>query len=396
MIGTRVMIGSDLELATVWNTVNMLEPLSPLVQDHGERNPRRAAESQDYMAVGQELFGLTSVEECDVAVLPFAWEDTRVGPDMKRRAEKFLEEARSAGKSVLVFHHEDQPVRITWPNAVVFRRSLHRSSKLNNEFGLPPWVIDPVGRYLAAPASLRPYSSRPTVSFCGYAPPLGVAMTRMQKMSTSARDVYRRVRTKVGLDERRGFSPPMFYRADSLRALQRSEQVDTNFVLRAVGSEHLDPKGYRPIDSSLSVEQYNAEYFENMVASDYVLAVRGLGNYSVRFYEAMACGRIPLFVDTDCVLPPLRGADWDAIVVRIDRREIRHLGRCLQQEHGRMGPEEFQARQARARSTWLRSLTMAGFFRSLHMTLTEVLSDGPIEGEKGTERLCRALMKQGS
>ena len=35
-----------------------------------------------------------------------------------------------------------------------------------------------------------------------------------------------------------------------------------------------------------------------MLASPYILCVRGAGNYSARFYEALALGRIPVLVNT--------------------------------------------------------------------------------------------------
>ena len=31
--------------------------------------------------------------------------------------------------------------------------------------------------------------------------------------------------------------------------------------------------------------------------------MRGAGNFSYRFYETLMMGRIPIFIDTDCVLP---------------------------------------------------------------------------------------------
>ncbi|MHB8439924.1 MAG: hypothetical protein ACYDD4_12295 [Acidimicrobiales bacterium] len=198
------------------------------------------------------------------------------------------------------------------------------------------------------------------------------------------------------MDERKGFSPPIFYRADALRALRPSRVVETKFVLRAVGSEHRDPRGYRPVDGSMDVEAYYREYFENILEGDYVLAVRGNGNYSVRFYEALACGRIPLYVDTDCVLPPLRRQAWDSIVLRVDRRDIGRIGSVVAKRHREIGPEEFRERQQVARAVWSESLSMAGFFRSLHATLSEVLAYGPIDGPVGRARLCQALGAHGT
>ena len=35
----------------------------------------------------------------------------------------------------------------------------------------------------------------------------------------------------------------------------------------------------------------------------FIFCMRGAGNFSYRFYETLMMGRIPIFIDTDCVLP---------------------------------------------------------------------------------------------
>ncbi len=52
------------------------------------------------------------------------------------------------------------------------------------------------------------------------------------------------------------------------------------------------------------------EYVHSMMESDYILCARGAGNFSRRLYEALSCGRIPVFVDTDCVLPYQSEINW--------------------------------------------------------------------------------------
>ena len=45
------------------------------------------------------------------------------------------------------------------------------------------------------------------------------------------------------------------------------------------------------------------EFVNNILGSDYTVCMRGGGNFSVRFYETLSLGRIPVFIDTDCLLP---------------------------------------------------------------------------------------------
>ena len=64
------------------------------------------------------------------------------------------------------------------------------------------------------------------------------------------------------------------------------------------------------------------EFYENMVSSDYIVCVRGGGNFSVRLYETLAMGRIPIFINTDCLLPLNKSIDWKKHVVWIEREDI--------------------------------------------------------------------------
>ena len=50
-------------------------------------------------------------------------------------------------------------------------------------------------------------------------------------------------------------------------------------------------------------KQAQLEYFENMENNIFTFCMRGAGNFSYRFYETLMMGRIPIFIDTDCVLP---------------------------------------------------------------------------------------------
>ena len=89
--------------------------------------------------------------------------------------------------------------------------------------------------------------------------------------------------------------------------------MDTNIVLRPSfygGAAGGDP------DAQL---QARTGYVENLVASDYVLCARGAGNFSYRLYETLSCGRIPVFVDTDCVLPH-EDVDRLALALRLGGR----------------------------------------------------------------------------
>jgi hypothetical protein len=345
------------------------------------------------MEKGPDLFELTNLEDCDVAVLPFHWEDTLRNAERAEAARAFFQRADELGRAVLVFYHGDPPARIDYPNAIAFKNSLHRSNRRLSEFCLPAFIADPIG-VTVDELSWRPHRPVPTVSFCGFAPPLGVKLSRPQSMVEQLHESAIRMRDRVGRNELRGYSPPRYYRADTIRVLEKAPGLETLFILRSVRSNHDDRDGYKPVDDSMTVDQYAREYFGNIVSGDYVLSVRGLGNYSVRFYEALACGRIPLFINTDNVLPEIGAERWESCVVEVDCSDISRVGSILRTQHDATDPDEFIRRQQAARKLWEESLEMSAYFRMLHRALSAGLNDGPARGAAGVERLCRAIRLQ--
>ena len=69
--------------------------------------------------------------------------------------------------------------------------------------------------------------------------------------------------------------------------------IQNNFILRKTCWFH------STIDKVVSRKQY----IDNMENNIFIFCYRGEGNFSYRFYETLMMGKIPLFIDTECVLP---------------------------------------------------------------------------------------------
>ncbi len=110
----------------------------------------------------------------------------------------------------------------------------------------------------------------------------------------------------------------MRVRARAITTLQRADGIATNFVFR--DDTWRDPDGN--LGAYHSSHQYRHEYVANTQASDYVLCTRGWGNFSFRLYETLCLGRIPVFVDTDCVLPAADEIDWRSLCVWVPGSEL--------------------------------------------------------------------------
>ena len=117
------------------------------------------------------------------------------------------------------------------------------------------------------------------------------------------------------------------------------------------------------------VSRSRLEFLENLLESDYVLCARGYGNYSHRLYEALACGRIPLFIDTDCVLPFDFAIDWKRFCVWVDQVDLRSVADRVAEFHASISGEEFEELQVACRRLWEEWLSPEAFFANFHRHL---------------------------
>jgi hypothetical protein len=107
------------------------------------------------------------------------------------------------------------------------------------------------------------------------------------------------------------------------------------------------------------------EFYQNLAATDYTLCVRGGGNFSKRFYETLALGRIPVLVDTDCLLPFESVLKWGDHIVRVPQTELASLPRVVARHFAKHGPGGLAEIKHRCRKLWEEWLSFAGFHRQL-------------------------------
>jgi len=97
------------------------------------------------------------------------------------------------------------------------------------------------------------------------------------------------------------------------------------------------------------------EFLDIICNNVYQLCCRGGGNFSHRFYETLASGRIPVVVDTDIPLPDI-GEDWNDYIVMADNVDV--LASKLVEWHN---SHDVVDMQVRCRRLWEERLTFKGF-----------------------------------
>ena len=309
---------------------------------------------------GRELFELTTKENADFFVLPYFWRGGEDNPEAGRLAA----EAAGLGKKIIVYFTVNSQERIPLDNAIVLRTSFRKSAAAPNEFAIPAWSEDFLERYRSGQLATRPWQSKPSIGFCGQSFPLDAFNP------TLAREWLRGVKRRLipnSVDPRAlDPSPHLLLRRSCLRRLASAPQVQTDFLIRPQFFNGVY-RGGKP--DPQAVQAARAQFVSNLIGNDYALCVRGLGNFSYRFYEALSCGRIPVFIDTNCVLPFEEWMRWDDYILRIPADEIHSLPEKLLAFHARLNDDSFGRLQRACRTLWEDWLSPLGFHSHLHLYL---------------------------
>lgn len=300
-------------------------------------------------------------QDVDVFVLPFFYEYYRKN-DLRHLVDQFVRSAKKWQKKLVVWDVGDLVYELPYENTFLFHPGLDRKYRKDHQFAR----IEPVEYILDYYPNGIPYHSKPekpVIGFCGQA-----AITPKTTARFGAHNLLSNVQHLLTSNP---IPPPLmphtFLRSRILKSLSRSKQVETRFIIRdkyRLGIKEAFNKNPRThvTDQQVQVAQRaRREFIDNLNESDYVVCVRGAGNWSVRFAETLAHGRIPIFFDTDCVLPFDFLIDWKQYCVWIDRTEIPFAAEKVADFHAGLSSSRFTELQHACYELWNERLTRDGF-----------------------------------
>ena len=145
--------------------------------------------------------------------------------------------------------------------------------------------------------------------------------------------------------------------------------IDADFIIRDKYTPTLS-NDRSTLQSGTDIERI---FYSNIYETDYTLCLRGYGNWSYRLYETLACGRMPVFIDTDCVLPSVPNVDWKEYCVWIDKSELQYIGEKILHFHSSMSSADFVDRQRGCRELWEKHLTLDGFMADARAHFADLL-----------------------
>lgn len=262
------------------------------------------------------------------------------------------EAASRVGKPVAVFVGGDFSHNVHIDGLTILKGTQYRRFLKDNEIIIPPFFEDLGGSH---GLSYRDKSTIPTVSFCGWA---GFD-TRYRFLKYCVKNFLVDIKKIIHLDpSREVFKQGLYFRRKSIRSLSRSKNIQTNFITRKTFSGNATTIG-------LSPAQARTEYVQNMMNSDFVLAPKGDANYSVRFFEALSFGRIPILIDTECCLPLEDTIDYSKCILRVSYKDLSRLGDIVAEFWDNLSDDDYVAMQKEARRVFETHLRYDSFFNTV-------------------------------
>jgi len=311
---------------------------------------------KNWQLVGLKYAELAPLDECDFTILPFDWYYAWVDPRTKDLAFQFIQKSWAAGKVTVIFAGGDGQVSVDLPGTIVVAYNLYHSRRRPNEYASPLWTNDPVPLNGKIVEIAR--RENPSVGFCGFATPIG------QKWGVHrCKAELLCLASAIGLGKSIPHGGKFAARARAVRSLQKSKKVKADLIVR--NSFSFDQRGVLVPGGPDRAEQFRSEFLTNLRENEYALCVRGGGNASIRFYEALASGRIPVLVNTDCVLPFDTLIPWKKHVVWVEESDIPKIPDKIIEFNMAHSAAGFLQLQHANRQLWKEWLAPEAFFSRL-------------------------------
>lgn len=306
--------------------------------------------------VCQERYELVdSPEEADYFLAPMNWHIFEPNDAII----EFAKQAERYSKKIVIFSPNDCADPLPIENAIVFRTSAYKSQCDKDVHGMAGFYFTTRNEVPPRkPLMFKEKGESPLVGFCGFlgAVPADVRnpFDRFYKLLIQ-KLLINDIRLSLFLKKRGitvtrnvGFAA----RSQVIHLCQKAKGLKTNFLFR---------KKFH--DGS------REEYVRNIQESDYVLCPRGAGNFSFRFYETLALGRIPIFVNTDCLLPYEEYISWKDYVVWVEEEELPQLEQKVLEFHNALTKDAFIEKQKACNELWEKWLSPHGYFDNLYRYL---------------------------
>jgi hypothetical protein len=206
--------------------------------------------------------------DSDFILVPHLWNNIKKDKVYLR----YLSEL-SKSKILVIFNLGDESGSIPLKNSIQLKNFIHPWQTQLNTIIIP---------YNVRPRNFVPraWKKKPDLSFVGFCPEL----SRRALLSFSPKSLFYPIKSSVYLNRNLGIK----------RLEKFSDRIQVHLLLN---------NNYAAFSKNFEAELQIKRYNQSLTTTDYVFCPRGFGNGSMRLYEVLSAGRIPIIPETDSGFP---------------------------------------------------------------------------------------------
>lgn len=338
-----------------FNTYKLKE-LSPLIRPFVNENGLFENNDNAKERWGVELTtNLTSdFQTAQVALFPYPLESMAVNIPEKDLFFELKDKCVTQGITLICYVAGDfGALYPSYKNVVYFRNGGFNSGLDKNNHIFPFLLADHLKGILNKDEiEVRNKSEKLVIGFCGHAS-RGLVKRFYENLKFMKINLLRLRKGDFSFEP---IFPSAFKRASILQHLEKDSRITCNFIYR----ENYRGGSRTPEEKAKTT----LEYYENMFHSDYILCLRGAGNFSVRFFETLMLGRVPILIDTDVKLVDLEmGDNWNNHIFKVDISRVQELSKLVLEFHSELDNETFRTMQKNNRDLFARMMKLDQYYK---------------------------------
>jgi len=295
-----------------------------------------------------------TVEESDIVFFPYNISSLK--SKYLTLVAEYKEVAKRNNKKLIVSACGDLADKVAVDDCILLKNSIYAYSMRKNEICIPAFSED-LG--LSEDVVFRNKAPMPVIGFCGwagfnnnwlYVKYCVKILTLMAKGVLDKNIIYR--------------IPGLYFRRKIIGIIKKNPFMVSNFIIRNSYSGHKKTILLDPVKA-------RSEFIQNVKDSDFVLAPKGDGNFSNRFYETLSMGRIPVIIDTSVVLPLQNFIDYNKFIVITPIKSINKIDEQILEIYNSMSANDYLNMQHEALRTYRELLNPVSFFNFFFNTLID-------------------------
>ena len=334
------------------------------IRAHWGDGTKEWSEWKDNFLFYKDYFKIVeNAKESDVGFLPLTL-NYYIKTNKLYLVDEMADFMKQYNQNLYVWVEGDHSINYNHENCIFIKYFSNSKNQIDNEIIQPgDMKEDLLCEYYSGELKKRKKTDIPVIGFDGIA-----NYPKSKLIGTIAKNSFQNLTYKLinKIKKPDPIIPFLLKRKKLLNRLKQSTTLKTNFTIRdSFAPGTIGQNG-----------QARKEFINNIIGSDYTFCFRGAANYSLRFYETLCLGRIPLLINTNCVLPFNEELDWKSTVLWVDENEADYMLEKIEDYHQSMSKHQFIEKQQYCREIWVNYLSKEGFIKHFYNSIKQSTSSG--------------------